>query len=409
MGSSARSDLLELAAFELRNCSQGIFPTGAHPLMELYRSQYGEFNARKAQALALTSNVPAIMKVRSHLMRGELSRAEVLLKSMRDDSQDQTALNEILLEEAKLASYEGDWAAAEEKASIALELQPTPTTHLALLQVRANALFELQEFTRSKRDLEVIDALREILPKSSAGFYARALEVKVFARLRGLSEASTLLKALWKQFIAKPGNADELLTLCRIEIDLRRFEGRSTLYFARATHALCRILGDRQYEALALIDLAYSVTASKRVAVQTRLNEATSQFNRVARVLSGIEDTIQSASLLDEEIEDRSFSFLSLPSHLYLKDHDLIVALEPWHLVTLTSSRVVLAVDELFKMADLDKAGFFGQVWGKQKYVPRLHDSLVWNLLSRIRKDCALEIAMRDGQIQMQSKGLRLT
>jgi hypothetical protein len=377
-------------------------------LMELYRSQYGEFNARKAQALALTSNVPAIMKVRSHLMRGELSRAEVLLKSMRDDSQDQTALNEILLEEAKLASYEGDWATAEEKASIALELQPTPTTHLALLQVRANALFELQEFTRSKLDLDVIDALREILPKSSAGFYARALEVKVFARLRGLSEARTLLKTLWKQFIAKPGNADELLTLCRIEIDLRRLEGRSTLNFARATHALCRILGDRQYEALALVDLAYSVTASKRAAVQARLNEATSQFNRVARVLSGIETTIQSASLLDEEIEDRSFSFLSLPSHLYLKDHDLIVALEPWNLITLTSSRVVLAVDELFKMADLDKAGFFSHVWGKQKYVPRLHDSLVWNLLSRIRKDCAVEIAMQDGQIQMQSKGLRL-
>jgi hypothetical protein len=408
MGSSARSDLLELAAFELRNCSQGIFPTGSHPLMELYRSQYREFNARKAQALALTSNVPVIMKVRSHLMRGELSRAEVLLKSMRNDSQDQTSLNEILLEEAKLAFYEGDWATAEEKTSIALELQPTPTTHLALLQVRANALFELQEFTSSSRDLEVIDSLREILPKSSAGFYARALEVKVFARLRGLSEARALLKNLWDQFIANPGNADELLTLCRIDLDLRRLEGRGTLHFARATHVLSRILGDRQYEALALVDLAYSVTALRRVSIQARLNEASSQFNRAAKVLSDIESTIQDAALVDEEIEDHAFSFLALPSHLYLKDHDLVIALDPWNLIPLTSNRMVLAVSELFKNADLDKARFFSQVWGKQKYVPRLHNNLVWNLLSRIRKDCALEIAIEDGQIRWQSKGLEL-
>ena len=392
-----------LSRYEKTHCLTGELPSEESVDAQFYRAQVRDWNARKCEAIALLEPIDPLLKIRAYLMRGNLKGAESELSRAQISLADFEAQSEFLLERARLAIAKGEWSTAVEKTTEALSLRPTAVSTLTLLQIRALALFENNEWLASLKDLEAAESLRSIFPKSNAGFYAHALESKVRARAQGLKAGRKILDQLW---LYEKLNADLLLTLLRAELDLNRLQGLASPEIAIATNSISKFLGDQLYEGLALVDLFYSLPLTERAAFAVEIAHLCHTFSRIQNLCEEINtepESISATALTMRNGAVRSMPYASMtPDFVWLKNRTLFSA-KSGDLLPIEEGRIEEALIFLVKNKVSTKAAFFFAIWGRQKYSADLHDNLIWNLLSRLRNKLKIEVAAKGGLIVIGS------
>ena len=400
----------ELLQIEKQHCLSGKLPSGDSADALLYRAQIGEGNPRKAEVLAFCGTVTPLLKIRALITRGKLADADRFLLQAQSESSDPLERVELLLEAARLASFRGDYLSASLKASTALELQPSPTSALTLLQVRSLALYELGDWAGALADLEFAESFASVLPKAESGFYARILQTKVVARAHGLSEARKLFGKLWSN---QDWSLDSLLSLTRLAIDLQRLDGKAAPELAIACYQLSRQLGDQLYSALALIDLHYSVGDSERARIAPLLEPAKKEFSRVQALCDEAEGKSElmttSGHALRLQQADSVGGAINIESDgIFFSQSKRLLLFKEAESVREVGGKMSQALVALSYETPISKAAFFSALWGRQKYSPRLHDNLIWNLLSRMKKDFKITASIESDQISMGNPILRV-
>ena len=405
-----------LGAWEKEHCISGKLPKSSSLNQELYIFQVHQWNARKSEAIALTEKVHSLLKARSFIMRGKLNSASTILKTLRENSGEDLEPTEILLEEARVANAHGEWSLAVKLATDAIDSGPSAVSALTLYQIRALALFEQGNFSSALRDLENAESLCEIFPKSSAGFYARVSKARLLARTRGLETGRIALDALWKE---EQLDNDLVLTLLRAEIDIRRLEKRRTLECSAYSYHVAHRLGDLLYSNLALVDIYYSVSQEDRVSIQTSIQQAKSEFIRIQKLCDEIESespastTAQTIRRYAERSETLGrYSQVDLKNGataFLIPESSNLFHFELNRVFKIEYGKVGDALLLLIRNSRIKKSDFFSHLWGAQKYSPRLHDNLIWNLLTRMRKSLSIDLTVEDETVVLKSKIWRLS
>jgi tetratricopeptide (TPR) repeat protein len=151
--------------------------------------------------------------------------------------------------------FESNWSETIEKATRALSFNAPPVTQLALFQLRANAHFELGDFSRASSDVEEAIQLGSLYPYAVSLLYVRTLKVRILARDRGVDAAQeSLNEILRERNLLKTLDLDLLLTFLRVQIDLNRLSNRSIERESLACYLLSDAIGDKLYAALAEFD-----------------------------------------------------------------------------------------------------------------------------------------------------------
>jgi hypothetical protein len=84
-------------------------------------------------------------------------------------------------------------------------------------------------------------------------------------------------------------------------------------------------------------------------------------------------------------------------THLYISHQQSLIQLSPWKSVSVTRAQS-LALSALEK-GEVSKDLFFRLIWGKQKYVARLHDPLIWNTIHRLKRGLGVRVSIEEGGI----------
>ena len=88
-----------------------------------------------------------------------------------------------------------------------------------------------------------------------------------------------------------------------------------------------------------------------------------------------------------------------------LVDQRILVQLEPFQLATIKlTPKMQLGMSTLRERCGVKKSSFFKSVWGEQKYASHLHDNLIYNLLSQMKKVVQSDLTIENGHIS--PKGL---
>jgi tetratricopeptide (TPR) repeat protein len=377
---------------------------------EHYTLQAGQWDARKSEMTALTKKVHPLLHARSLIMRGKLHPAKALLEELGTLKTSDHDLVEVDLENARVANAHAKWDEAIKLATLALGKQPSPVSTHTFLQIRALAYFEQGRFSETLVDLQDTELLCEAFPKSCSGFYAKILKAKTLARTRSLEAGRAELNLLWQ---TGEINSDLLLTLIRAEIDIRRLEQGPTLDLSICSHYVAYVLGDLLYQGLALVDVFYSLDHEGQRYLKNAMEKAKKKFVRIHILCDEIESN-SPKSVTAQTIQNFK-GFLSVPPFseeslceapkaiLFSKarrlfNFDLNRCCIP------DSEKMELALSLLAKKTSIGKSDFFKTLWGNQKYLSRLHDSLIGHLLSRMRKDLSLDLAIEGSNVILKSK-----
>ena len=190
----------------------------------------------------------------------------------------------------------------------------------------------------------------------------------------------------------------------RAWIEIQTIDGKPAEWFAIACYHLSERLGDRLYQAFALVQIYYSLPEPLRQSLNTELDIAKQEFARVAKLCNALSVTSSPESTSPEKIilsVGVKLDFILLGNqHFYCFTNDITHFLE--------EGKIKSAIMIFSETEQVRKIKFFELLWGAQKYVPRLHDNLIWNLLSRLRKEHGFECSIENDTILVRSRILRL-
>jgi len=74
--------------------------------------------------------------------------------------------------------------------------------------------------------------------------------------------------------------------------------------------------------------------------------------------------------------------------------------LKPWQAIDLESHPKIIRALQVLAEGPLSKAALFDRVWGNARYASRLHDPLIWYVLSRIKKLIGANFKTKNGIIE---------
>lgn len=383
-------------------------------------ARVGRANYRLAEALLQSgSQKDFIQEVRTKIGRGFIREAEEMLAALlAGDALIERALSiDLQTELARVHYQRAEWAASIEAVNRALYGDDVPgIARLTFLQIRSAAWFELGEWEKCLADVESIGALQLLYPDAQGAFYAEVLAVKALARKSESSAASEnrYLELLERVLVRRPRlNADTLLTLLRLRIDLRRVVHGPTAELALASHRLAEAMGDRLYAALAVVELRYGESSSLREEAIARLPELRKNFDKVDRLLAEAEraqPVSTTARTLRESAVAPLFDARTLegvkPRGLVALgpagDYDLRVDLETLDVSPLAktlqekSRLILLALAE----GALSREELFRRVW-KLRFDPERHDGILRNALLRVRKQAGCAVVSEDGFVAL--------
>jgi hypothetical protein len=323
-------------------------------------------------------------------------------------------LGKLLTEEARLAAFNGDWKTSAKLCNEAYATNPPAITRLTLLQIGALAHFERGDFESARFNLSLIESMKAEFPKCVSVFYAELLRLRILAR-EGAAQAVTVraqIGAMWKKWLAEPGDIDQLQTLLRVEVDLRRLWGLPHFTFALGSYLVAQSMGENLYAALALIECHVAAPDSQRETVRSLALEAGSTFERVRRIfdeLEGKSDPSTSVQgmkdyLLTKTASETAFDerHLHQPS-LVIPEYGVVVNLSPSFRVRSISGYAQFAkIFTSLACGPVSKEEFFALVWGNQKYVEHLHDGSIYTALYRLKKICGVRATIRDRKVHLE-------
>jgi len=255
----------ELTKLEISHGMDGRIPVSRSVNQRIFAHLFGDWDAVKSESLLVREGrrVDPIFKVKALLFRGRLPEARIELDALRARPGTQCGLQaEAAAEAARLELLRGEFGAAIEQVERSLSLLPPPQTVLSLTQIRALCLFELGDFGGSATALREAEGLGEIFPHLAPTLYLKVLRVKLLARGGRWERSEAIARGLWSS--AAPLNPDALLTLLRLDLDLRRERGLSHSFLALGAYDVSRAMGDDVYAALAAVDFHFSLPAVAR-------------------------------------------------------------------------------------------------------------------------------------------------
>jgi len=406
-----KKSILDLLNIELKHSATGtLSPIGATTAIEnSYRAISVKRSALDSEFKALSIPYLPLQTVRAQLMRGKLAEAETHIKDIsRQFESDSVLKTEFLLEQSRLFYQQSKWIESLRAVNEALLLAPTPVTSLSLLQVRSACWFELGEFKKALSDVELILSQRSYYPFAVAVFYAQTLLIKLLARTGEAQSSSEKLSALWNSLLSESKiNLDQLLTLLRLELDLKRLKLETTSQEALACLRVSQIIGDRLYEGLAILDL--NVCGVKEVETQfkPKLDSSIHEFSRVKNLW---------AEVMSNSTEGSSISGIEIQS--YLKQEKINISLnqsdcsslDSINSLVLTKFNYVIHLDSLdcidFRRhpqaqkflkafcngSSFSKEEMFKTVWDIGRFVPHLHEEALRSLVRRVRRDLKIQV-----------------
>ena len=429
MNPNWQSHIRKILRLEDYRAAHGQLPPGDRSEeSRIHDNQVQAWDLRRGMALCTLApeRVP-LSHVRAQIQRGNLADANARLRLLIEERADEIVSRaQLLFEEARIRSFEGDWPGAIQAVDRALELSPAPVTTLALRQIRANAQFEQGRFSAAEADLRMVDDLSELYPYATSVFYAQTLKIRIAARKVGPGAAARSLRDLLERHRRRvPLNLDILLTYCRVMLDIERLRGGETVDWATACYLIADALGDRLYAALALFDLSVSIhPPATRLA--DRYAEASVEFVRIRRMrdeFSGgpgnLSETVRTildagrrramkttgtdthpAPLTDAHWERVLAPDAFRKTLLVLPGEGALADLSGPRCHSLRPESIFLRAIMSVRDSSPTKAAFFQRVWKIRSYVPDLHDSVISTLLHRLRTELNIGLRQKDLHVQ---------
>jgi len=419
-----RTSIHRWTQFEQVHGALGVFPShsngkGNAKGADFFLARYKNWNAKQAEELTRTLHLDPLLKLRALISLGKLAEADELLNQLNTSTPDKAS--EVLIERARLCAFSGDWEGAVVWIEKALQGPLFPLSRLTCHQIRALALFELGQFGAASLDLDWVDSIRTVFPKALPVLYSKILRIKIVARDRSPQVARAQLDALWLDMKeAGEINMDSVLSLLRLEIDLRREEGRAHGDIAIASYLLSKTMGDELYSALGLFDASFSelkLSGSLReemanhVARYVRLQKLESEITQQS-AKSTPSTTARNIIRFDQlnfGSKKTDLSEVSEIGTIVLLSRELAVDFKNRSIQDLSSTPQLLRALQAFlenaplqSSSQMDRKKFFSELWKRSAYRPTLHDNPINLLLHRLRKDVGVDITGTKAEIQLR-------
>lgn len=363
----------------------------------IFRARSLEHRYRQAEALCLIDeSADSLQSLRTKISRGQITEAEEHLQKYLSENSSHASDPEYLLEIARLHAFRGEWEKAHLSATQVLEKSPSGVTKMTALQCRSIASYELGQWTTALRDIELIRAIGLLYPLAPAPFYAEVLRVKVEIARERFDVATEILADLWRRDL-KEGrlNTDRLLTFLRAEADLKRSQGQFPLGEMQAAHTVANLMGDELYSAMALFEMNGEVS-----------EETKTRFLKLASLADDVslqEPVTTTGRLLRKSFVNASKASLERNADLlFIPSQFLLIELNPFRVVVSSKmGQPLKTLLFLLQNKDCSKADLFSHLFEGQKYVAHLHDSVLHQGLSRLRKLVGPRIQIEGGLIRI--------
>lgn len=379
-------------------------------------------DARAAEALLLSADHwDPLTAAKTAIARGAYEEAKEHIRLL-GATEGPYIQPEALLEMARIAFFESEWALGVACASQGLSRQPSLPTRMTLLQVRSSCYFELGAFEAALPDMNSIITIQRLFPNARVGFLSGLTRSKIEAKSVGIAEGRRLLKKSWDEFFATPAflQRDSLVALARAEIFIARLEGQGSLPWAQLALALSIDSGDDLFTALATLDVLVEseqlrFQSDDQVHVPASLTASYNRFSRLRYLFEDIsrqEPQSLSAQILRQHILSRrpsSGASQELPaaiqdSKIYVKSHSLLITRNPFKVEDLRGNdRINQVIQSLAK--PISKPELFQKIYGR-KFSASLHDSTLRTMLTRIRSTYGLRINSKDRQVGLEDLGI---
>ena len=276
----------------------------------------------------------------------------------KKESLNPSTMIELLLEEARLAAFDGEWVISLKLINTTMLMEPSPVTRLTLFQMRSLAYFELGDFRNALRDLDTLDSLGTTFTNALTVTYGKILRARIMARSVLGDRCELLLSGLWTSVKSRSGfSIDTLLTVLRAEIDVRRFCGLPHSDFALASWLVADAIGDKLYEALGRLDYFCSLSADGRRSMTSGIKYDASTFRRVNSLyaeMTGLSPaTSLTAQAMNEfwKLENSSIDKNGIPSSNFSSIYfrDWVFILQPFKNSKALSIQTNLSGSAVFK------------------------------------------------------------
>ena len=421
MSSVLNAHSKNIAKIEDKRSSEGTVTTQAPSIeSEIHLTQVKNWDTRKALALSLIHQKETPLSyIRSLLQRGNFEQARPLLEELKSqcDPSVPTALALVLFEETRLAFFESNWPLVIARAQEALDAGSPPANLIPLHQLRANAHFEMGSYTQACADIDDAQQMESVFPHAVSLLYVQTLKARVIARQTGIAEAQEFLDQIFLKHLAAGRNdLDLLLTCLRVQIDLKRLLAKDFSREAIGCFLLSDAIGDKLYCGLAELDFLSGRSLS-RDEFAGKSSDLCARFKRIDRIVSDVhsaETPSISAATIRAQIENQAKP-VAIPFpvegsfggweivHFRMGIH---CSLESGKLTRLEPGSQLVRALKVIALGQPTKKEFFAQIWGRQAYAPRLHDTLITSLLHRLKKECGLVARIRDSKIETEKKVL---
>lgn len=396
-----------LFTLEQLHAATGRLPTDHHPFLEAFIAHFRDWDAKRCESIILQNERHPIIQIRSLLFRGRLAEAQEVLKAAAALQDDPFELSELLVEQSRIAALNGDWITALDLIS---EISPDrllPLSRLGLLQIQALAFFETGDMTQALTCLAKVDSLSTSFPNCSASVYARILEIRILARDQGAARAWKKMRQLWSD-LKRQGriNRNLIQALLRAEIDLCRIANVGHFDRAVASLLIAESMGESLYAALAVLDCYVTADDRNRKFFANRLEHEARTFSRVQslcteifRSTEKISSTGRVASGFSDRCENSEYDPARVVETLVLADANIALRLMTGQVIDTKPYPQLVNALRALNGRTLSKSELFATLWGSQKYVPALHDGLMFGLQQRLKTKMGIKLSIRNSGI----------
>lgn len=338
-----------------------------------------------------------LQSLKTEIFLGNLRRAQVILElGLESNRKDKEVYLEFLIEKARLCLYNADWANGISTTTALLTEDLPLVSKLTVLQMHAAALGEAGDIDKALYIISTIEPLEKLYPGGNVIFYAKNQRVKLIARKGDLDSAFKGFEELWQSYIVRNSalSLDFLLTLARTQMELRTLRQQNAQSWGWLAVRLCKMMGDRLFEALTLAELLRNHNASSINGVfesHLSIPSLVREFPRVAWYL-GTQDT--TAAVLANEPPALSASIC------IFRGRGLVADLSCRQRMTVGSDSVLVSAIEFLLRGSCSREDMFMHLYSIP-YRQTKHSNGLRTLLSRLRKAFHVEIITQDERIEL--------
>lgn len=380
---------------------------GNHPFVSSLRERVIHSNYRRAEAFHLEHETLAIEQIRTLISRNRLDFAEKWIQTSLAQNPPTEEKIYLLLEMARVKNAQARWADAVAFAIQAIQAGAKSQGLLTLFQILSIAQFEQGQLSAARQSLSQALSLAEIYPKGLAVLYAKTLEIKIRARLYGVESIIIPFRRLWEETLeAHPGSLDAILTMVRVQADLKRLQEKDFTAEALAAYFISREMGDDLYELLALSELLHSPIDAVATSARMLLPEARiKEHSRISDLLNP-KSSSETAKNLRSFIQ-KTNDTVSVRSHvlshadaLYITGVEVMVQLKTREFTKMDLQPKVRQMLQAISIYRVTEADLFSKIW-KLKYARARHHENLRTTFKRVKQQAGISVKNTGGDAEL--------